>query len=355
MTDFMEIIREGVSLDASDIHLAAGNRPAYRINGKVTFLDTPALVPEDVDQMIRRCLNREKYEEFLSSGDMDAAAEITGCGRFRVNAARQSRGCTLILRVIRETTPELDSLNLPEGIRRILSLKDGMVLVTGPTGSGKSTTLAAIINEFNKTRSDHIITVEDPIEYMHRPNRCIINQREVGSDSVSYARALKAALREDPDIILVGEMRDLESISIAITAAETGHLVLSTLHTIGAANTIDRLIDVFPPEQQQQIRTQLSLALRSVVSQRLLPTADGKGRVAAFEMMFVNNAISNLIRERKTANISQSIQTGSGTGMVTMEKSVRDLQQQGLISNAVTEEYLFDPTASSASAKPHSY
>lgn len=334
------IVSRGVSLHASDIHLSSNNRPAYRINGVVNFLDNPVLTADDVKEMIRQCLNKEKYEQFLQTGDMDAAAELPGCGRFRVNAFRQNRGYTLVLRVINASTPELSELKLPDSIRKILSYKDGLVLVTGPTGSGKSTTLAAIINEINKIRSEHIITIEDPIEYMHTPKKCLIDQREIGADSVSYARALKAALREDPDIILVGEMRDLESIAIAITAAETGHLVLSTLHTSGAAKTIDRLIDVFPPEQQQQIRTQLSMVLKSVISQHLLPTADGRGRVAAFEMMFVNNAISNLIREGKTANIAQMIQTGAGSGMITLENSLRNLLQNGTISRETAAEYL---------------
>lgn len=248
----------------------------------------------------------------------------------------------LVLRVINSVTPQIGDLHLPQSIARILELQEGLVLVTGPTGSGKSTTLAAIINELNQTRSSHIITIEDPIEYLHTPKNCIVNQREIGADSVSYARALKAALREDPDIILVGEMRDLESISIAITAAETGHLVLSTLHTIGAAKTIDRLIDVFPPQQQQQIRAQLSLVLKSVISQRLLPTADGKGRVAAFEMMFVSSAVSNLIREGRTANISQTIQTGMNQGMITMEKSIDDLLRRGVITQKTAAAYTVD-------------
>ncbi len=340
MIDFSPLISHGVARHASDIHLAANNRPAYRINGKVNFLDLPALTADDVLGMIRQCFSKEKYEKFLTSGDMDGAAELAGCGRFRVNAFRQTRGYTLILRVINAKTPELSELHLPDSIRQVLTYKDGLVLVTGPTGSGKSTTLAAIINEINKTRSEHIITIEDPIEYLHAPKNCLINQREVGADSLSYARALKAALREDPDIILVGEMRDLESIGIAITAAETGHLVFSTLHTSGAAKTIDRLIDVFPPEQQQQIRTQLSMALRGVISQHLLPTADGNGRVAAFEMMFVNNAVGNLIREGKTANITQMIQTGADSGMITLEKSLRDLLQNGTINRETAAEYL---------------
>ncbi len=340
--DFFQLVKDGVANHASDIHLAAYNRPAYRINGAVRFLDAPALTSDEVGNMISQCLTREKYEEFLMTGDMDAAAEIPGCGRFRVNALKQRRGMTLVLRIINAATPEIADLCLPQSIRRVLELKEGLVLVTGPTGSGKSTTLAAIINEYNKTRSGHIITIEDPIEYLHSPKNCIINQREVGADSASYARALKAALREDPDIILVGEMRDLESISIAITAAETGHLVLSTLHTIGASKTIDRLIDVFPPEQQQQIRTQLSLVLKSVISQRLLPTADGRGRVAAFEMMFVNSAVSNLIREGRTANISQAIQTGMNQGMITLDKSIDELFRRGIITQKAAAEYNAD-------------
>jgi twitching motility protein PilT len=337
--EFYEIVKNGVEQRASDIHLASGNRPAYRINGKVCFLDIPVLMPQEVDAMIRECLGAEKYEEFCKTGDADAAADIPGCGRFRINAMRQTHGVTLVMRIINAKTPEISELNLPDSINRILELKDGLVLVTGPTGSGKSTTLAAIINEYNKNRACHIITIEDPIEYLHTPKNSIINQREIGADSVSYARALKAALREDPDIILVGEMRDLESISIAITAAETGHLVLSTLHTLGSAKTIDRLIDVFPPSQQQQIRTQLSTVLQSVISQRLLPTADGNGRVAAFEMMFVNSAISNLIREGKTANISQSIQTGVNQGMITLDRSIDDLVRRGLITTKTAEEF----------------
>lgn len=342
MIDFLQIVKEAVTHNASDIHLSAFNRPACRINGKILFRNDPPLTSQDVEKMIQQCLSRDKFAEFIKTGDVDAAVEITGCGRFRLNAFRQIRGCTLVLRVINSRTPELRELHLPESIDRILSLKDGLVLVTGPTGSGKSTTLAALINELNKGRNDHIITIEDPIEYMHKPIGCIIDQREVGSDSVSYACALRAALREDPDIILVGEMRDLESISIAITAAETGHLVFSTLHTNSSSKTIDRLIDVFPADQQQQIRTELSLVLKCVVSQRLLPTADSSGRVAAFEIMYVNNAISNLIREGKTANISQIIQTGTNTGMITMKKSIWELLRRGIITKEVAEEYSFD-------------
>lgn len=335
-----EIVSQAVALRASDIHFSSNNRPACRVNGRVRFFDLPVLTADDVAGLIRQCLDEEKFNRFVKTGDMDAAAELPGCGRFRVNAFRQTRGYTLVLRVVNAETPELSALNLPDSIRKILAYKDGLVLVTGPTGSGKSTTLAAIINEINKTRCEHIITIEDPIEYLHTPKKCVVDQREIGRDSVSYACALRAALREDPDIILVGEMRDLESISIAVTAAETGHLVLSTLHTSGAANTIDRLIDVFPSDQQQQIRTQLSMALRCVISQHLLPTADGRSRAAAFEMMFVNSAVANLIREGKTANITQMIQTGAADGMVTLQNSLLGLVQQGTVSRDAAAEYL---------------
>ncbi len=338
--DIAEIVAASVKMKASDIHLSSNNRPACRINGQVNFFNLPVLTEEDVKGFIQKCLSKGKYQKFLECGDMDASAEMPVYGRFRVNAFRQAHGYTLVLRVIPAAAPELTDLRLPEAVRKILTYKDGLVLLTGPTGCGKSTTLAAIINEINKTRCDHIITIEDPIEYIHTPKRCIIDQREIGADSVSYACALRAALREDPDIILVGEMRDLESISIAITAAETGHLVLSTLHTSGAANTIDRLIDVFPSTQQQQVRTQLSMVLRCVLSQHLLVTADGKGRVAAFEIMFVNSAISNLIREGKTANITQMIQTGSAEGMMTLENSLRDLVRSGLVRRGTAISYL---------------
>lgn len=346
MFDFLSLIRKAVEGKASDIHLSSGNRPAYRVDGVIRFFCEEALEAADVEQCIRRCLGDGRYERFLETGDADAAVELPGCGRFRVNAFRQNLGPAFALRVVGEKPPELDELNLPESINKILTLKSGLVLVTGPTGSGKSTTLAAVVNELNKTRHSNIITIEDPIEYLHTPKSCVVSQREVGTDSASYARALRAALREDPDILLVGEMRDLESVSIAVTAAETGHLVLSTLHTIGAANTVDRLVDVFPPEQQQQIRTQLSMALKSVVSQRLLPRKEGRGRIAAFEVMFVNNAVGNLIREGRTANLSQIIETGSAAGMITMEKSIRGLYQEGRIDRSAAEEFGFSTAQS---------
>lgn len=337
---FETIVRQGVSCRASDIHLSSGNPPAYRIDGAVEpVFGEPVLTHEVVEQIMAECMPKDKYEEYRQIGDADCALQIEGCGRFRVNLFRQIRGACIVMRIVNEVVPTMADLGLPSSLQRILELKEGLVLVTGPTGSGKSTTLAAIIHELNKSRSSHIITIEDPIEYVHQPIRCLLNQREVGNDSVSYEKALRATLREDPDIILVGEIRDLESMRAAITAAETGHLVFSTLHTIGAANTIDRLLDVFPPEQQQQVRMQLSTALKAVISQRLLPRAGGKGRVGAFEIMFVNSAISNLIRENKVANINQMIETGRNDGMITLDKYVAELLQAGSITPETAQEY----------------
>lgn len=339
--NFYEIVKYAVAQNASDIHLASGNYPALRIDGSIVLYASP-LTKELVEEIAKQCLPEDKYAEYQDTGDVDCAVDLEDSGRFRVNVFKQNKGTTVVLRTINSKTPDIQELALPPQINKILELKEGLVLVTGPTGSGKSTTLAAIINEFNKSRRSHIITIEDPIEYVHSPINCIINQREVGSDSASFTRALKAALREDPDIILVGEMRDLESISIALTAAETGHLVLSTLHTIGAAKTIDRLVDVFPPSQQQQVKAQLSMALKSVVSQRLLPRANNKGRIAAFEIMYVNSAISNLIKEGKTANINQMIQTNFPSGMITLERSIQELADKGMITKEVASEALFD-------------
>lgn len=339
--NFYDMVKYAVEQNASDIHLASGNYPALRIDGNIILYDSP-LTKEAVDAIAKLCLPEEKYAEYEETGDVDCAVNLADSGRFRVNVFRQNKGTSIVLRTINSKTPDIQELGLPPQMKKILELKEGLVLVTGPTGSGKSTTLSAIINELNKSRRSHIITIEDPIEYLHTPLNCVINQREVGSDSASFARALKAALREDPDIILVGEMRDLESISIALTAAETGHLVLSTLHTIGAAKTIDRLVDVFPPEQQHQIKAQLSMALKSVVSQRLLPKAESKGRVGAFEIMYVNSAISNLIKEGKTANINQMIQTNYASGMITLERSIQELADKGIITKEVAAEALFD-------------
>lgn len=339
MSLYYDIVKFAVDNEASYVHLAAGCYPSIRTDKGLFRMNFPVMGREDMEAAALECLGKEKYGLFLETWDIDAAVLFENRVRIRVNAFKQTNGISIIMRVIKNQIPDMQSLGLPDEISRILTMKDGLVLVSGPTGSGKTTTLAAIVNELNRTKKLHIITIEDPIEYLHTSKECMINQREVGTDCSSYASALRAALREDPDIILVGEMRDLESISIALTAAETGHLVLSTLHTIGAAKTIDRLIDVFPTSQQQQIRMQISMSLRAVVSQRLLDKRNGTGRVGAFEVMFVNNAISNLIRENKTANINHMIQTGAADGMKTMEKSIEELFSKGIISKQTAMEY----------------
>ena len=337
------MVRFAVANNASDIHLASNNVPAYRVNGVVNYFDgMPVLDDDTVIGYIAQVLPPDGLSDFLSTGDYDCSYALEGCARFRVNAFRQRHGSSLVMRIIKEKPPEMASLNLPESLGKILLMQEGLVLVTGPTGSGKSTTLAAIINEINKIKNLHIITLEDPVEYMHTPNKCIINQREMGEDSESYSSALKSALREDPDIILMGEIRDLESMEIALRAAETGHLVFSTLHTESAAKTLDRLIDMYPVERQKQALSQLSTTLKAVVSQRLLPRCDVKGRVGMFEIMFVNSAIANLIRENKIPQIEQTIELNQGAGMITRKMSIDNLLANGIISRETAFEYSFD-------------
>lgn len=341
--DFDLYVKNAVLNGASDIHLSAGNRPAVRLNGKICFDESePLLTPEAVTGCIEAVLSPQAFQKFCETGDADASANIKNYGRFRINAFRQHAGVTLVMRVINAQTPQLSALSLPPSISKVLSLREGLVLVTGSSGSGKSTTLAALINEINKTKDLHIITIEDPIEFVHTPIRCVINQREIGTDSQSYATALRAVLREDPDVILMGEIRDLESMSIALSAAETGHLVFSTLHTVGAAKTIDRLIDMYPVERRQLVLGQLSTTLKAVISQRLLPRADMPGRIGAFEIMFVNSAIANLIRENKTAQIDQIIQLSKNTGMTAMKASIQLLLETGYITPDTAQQYSFD-------------
>jgi twitching motility protein PilT len=330
--DLVNILKVGVEKKASDIHITVGVPPTYRINGELLSFNDIPLSPEDTLQLTRQALNNEQFERIEKQGELDFSYSIPSLGRFRVNAYRQRSSYGLALRIIPNKIPSMEFLGLPEVAKDIARLPRGLVLVTGPTGSGKSTTLASIIDQINSERNCHILTLEDPIEYLHRHNKSMVNQREIGTDSLNFANALRGALREDPDVILVGEMRDLETISIAITAAETGHLVLSTLHTLGAAKTIDRVIDVFPPHQQQQIRVQLATVLEAVVSQQLLPKADGDGRIAAFEVMIATSAIRNLIREDKNHQIDSMIQTGSKHKMVTMDNNIIDLYIKGHIS-----------------------
>ena len=330
MQSLAELLELTVKEGASDLHLTVGISPIIKVNGKLVRLEHEILRPEDTEAYAREIL-QDAYEKYDAIGEYDTSYSIHGKGRFRVNIYKQRNSTALAIRVISLDMPTLDSLGYPETLNDICDLKRGLVLVTGPTGSGKSTTLAALINEINSNRESHIITIEDPIEFLHKHNKSIVNQREIGKDTLSYERALKAALREDPDVILIGEMRDLETISTAITAAETGHLVFSTLHTIGAAKTIDRIVDVFPPHQQEQIKIQLASVLQTIISQQLVETVDGD-RTAALEIMVATPAIKNLIREGKTHQIESSIQTGSKYGMRTMDMELANLYREGIIT-----------------------
>lgn len=326
-----KLLEEAHLKKASDMHITVGVEPIFRINGALIKADHFKLKPADTEEMFKSITTAEQQQRFNELGEIDFSYSLSGYGRFRVNAFRQRGTIAIVLRLVADKVPTLEDLKHPE-IMKTLSLKPrGLVLVTGPTGSGKSTTLAAMINLINQTEAAHIITMEDPIEYLHRHNKSIVNQREVNTDSISFANALRAALREDPDVILVGEMRDAETVSTAITAAETGHLVFATLHTSDAAQTIDRIIDTFPPHQQQQVKSQLSMILQGIISQQLLPLKDGSGRIAALEILVATPAIRNLIREGKTHQILSSVQTGAKYGMQTMDMALRDLVQKNLV------------------------
>lgn len=344
MYTLKELLNKAIAMKASDLHLTVGLSPTVRCNGKLIGLGEEKLTISYTEKFSKEILG-EKYKEYLSCGEFDTSYFVEGIGRFRVNVFKQKNNDAIAIRIIDLKIPTLDELKHPIVIKDIINKRRGLVLVTGPTGSGKSTTLAAIINEINNIREAHIITLEDPIEYLHTHNKCIINQREIGKDSRSYKSALKAILREDPDVILIGEMRDLETISIAITAAETGHLVLSTLHTVGAANTIERIIDVFPPYQQQQIKSQLASVLEAVISQQLLINKNNNGRVAVFEIMISTPGIKNLIRDGKTFQIESMIQTGSKYGMKTMDMSIYELYKNGVISKETAIMYAIDREA----------
>lgn len=333
MLDIRNIISAATEREASDIHLTVGIPPSIRVDGQLIQIpDQERLMPEDTKKLSDELMDDYAREKFELKGEVDFSYSIVGFGRFRVNVYKQRGTVSMALRTVPLSVPSVDDLGLPPILKELAMKKRGLVLVTGPTGSGKSTTLAAMIDHMNKHRNGHIITLEDPIEYLHRHGKSIINQREVGHDTFSYADALRAALRQDPDVILIGEMRDLETISTAVTAAETGHLVLSTLHTIGAVQTIDRIIDVFPPDQQQQIKVQLASVLEGVISQQLIKKADNKGRIAALEIMLANAAIRNHVREGKTHQILSALQTGRKHGMVTMDAYLTELYRQGLIS-----------------------
>ena len=326
-----ELLEFALEQKASDIHITAGVPPKLRIHGKLVDVAVDRLTPADTKVLVESMLTPRLANILREKGEADFSYTAQDIGRYRVNAYMQKGCMAAALRRIETVIPTPDMLGLPEHVVELYKRRRGLVLVTGPTGSGKSTTLASILDRANSNLSTHILTMEDPVEYVHHHKVATINQREVGQDTLSYANALRAALREDPDIILVGEMRDFETISTAVTAAETGHLVFSTLHTIGAAATIDRIIDVFPPHQQQQIRVQLAMVMVAVVSQQLMPTADGNGRVAAFEVMIETPAIKALIREGKSHQIPSTIQTSRAQGMITMDDSIFDLYRQGAI------------------------
>jgi twitching motility protein PilT len=325
---------------ASDIHLTVESPPVMRIDGALTRIGDEKLSWQDIEQLALSLMNETQVRKFSELGELDFSYSLAGVGRFRVNIFRQRGAIGIVIRVIPFHVPSPDQLGLPPACVELAKLHKGLVLVTGPTGSGKSTTLASLVDTINRTCASHIVTVEDPIEYLHQHRLSLVNQREIGNDTLSFANALRAVLRQDPDVILVGEMRDLETISTAVTAAETGHLVFSTLHTNDATQAIDRMIDVFPPYQQQQIRVQLAAVLQGVIAQQLLPRVDIVGRVPAWELLLATPAVRNLIREGKTYQIPTVIQTNGKIGMQSMEKSIQDHLRAGRISNETAQERL---------------
>jgi len=327
-----EILKQMMEREASDLHITSGSAPYLRVHGEMVKLNYKDLTPEVCQALLFEILSTRQRELFLETWDLDCSYSLKGVGRFRVNVFRQRHGIGAVLRRIPEAIKTIQELGLPPNITNLLDVSEGLILVTGPTGSGKSTTLASLIDTINNGRRAHIITIEDPIEFVHYNKNSLINQREVSSHTKSFHQALRAALREDPDVVLVGEMRDLETISLAMTAAETGHLVLATLHTNSATKTVDRIIDVFPEAQQGQIRVMLSESLRGVVAQSLIPRADGNGRVAVVEVLVNIPAVANLIREGKTFQIQSSMQTGQVHGMITFESAINDLVRKGIVS-----------------------
>jgi twitching motility protein PilT len=341
--DITELLTQSVHRGASDLHLSAGLAPMLRVDGEVWSLDGPALSATHVVDLLSPLLNRYQQKDFETSLETDFAFELPGVGRFRVNVFQQARGMGAVFRSIPAQVHSLESLGLGAVFQRIAQLPRGLVLVTGPTGSGKSTTLAAMIDHLNQHRRQHILTLEDPIEFIHQPNRSLINQRQVHRDTQSFSAALRSALRQDPDVILVGELRDLETIRLALTAAETGHLVFGTLHTASAAKTVDRLVDVFPAGEKPMVRSMLSESLQAVVSQVLVKKIGG-GRVAAHEIMLSTPAIRNLIREDKVAQMVSAMQTGGALGMKTLDMSLKALVTEGVISREEAREKARVPT-----------
>jgi twitching motility protein PilT len=337
--DFAAVLTKMVEVRASDVHLTPGFAPALRVRGRIVPMDDyPQLAPQDTREIVYSILNDSQRKQFENQQQLDFAYAIPSVARFRVNCFFQRGAVSAAFRHIPNEIQSLDSLGLPAVMEEFTRKPRGFVLVTGPTGSGKSTTLASMVDLINSEREEHILTIEDPIEFLHSHRKCIVNQREIGADAQDFAVALRAALREDPDVILVGEMRDLETISTALTAAETGHLVFATLHTQSTAQTVDRIIDVFPPHQQHQVRMQLSIALQGIVTQQLLPTADGASRVVACEVLVPTPAVRNLIREGKTHQIYSALQTSGAVGMQTMDSHLAQLVRGGKVSRALAEQ-----------------
>jgi len=336
--DFADILIEVIQCGASDLHLTAGAEPMVRERGRLRALTNfPKLTPQDTREIVYSILNNDQRKRLENDWQIDLSYAIPGRARFRVNAFYQRASVGAVLRTIPSVIPSFDTLGLPAVLKEFTNKPRGFVIVTGPTGSGKSTTLASMVDMINADRHEHIITIEDPIEFLHGHKNCIVNQRELGSDAHSFATALKSALREDPDVILVGEMRDLETMSTALTAAETGHLVFATLHTQDTSQTVDRIVDSFPPNQQHQVRTQLAIALQGIVTQQLLPTADGRSRVCACEVLVPTPAVRNLIREGKTHQLYSALQTGGSHGMQTMDAALADLVRGGTITPQLAE------------------
>jgi len=337
------LLKRAVELNASDIFITVGVPPTLKIQGVLQPAGSDVLNPQDTEKYVRELFSRDGfYRDFIENGEKDFSISLPGVGRFRVDAYMQRGSMAAAIRVLQFEEPDPVALGIPQTVLDFSKKTRGLILVTGPAGSGKSTTLSVLINLINKERSCHILTLEDPIEYLHRHDKSIVDQREIGVDTKNYAQALRSSLRQAPDVILIGEMRDLETIAIALTAAETGHLVFSTLHTVGAAKTMDRIIDVFPPNQQEQVRIQLSTVLQAVVTQQLLPSPE-KGRVAAFEIMIVNHAIRNLIRESKNMQIDAAIQTGRSMGMISMDASIAELCNKGLVTREDALTYCVNP------------
>lgn len=345
MSAIEEILREAKEAGASDVHLTVGIPPKMRVNGTLVTMNYSRLLPTDTLDILLGIMSEAQREKFEGKGEYDFSFSIPDCGRFRVNAYRQRGSVALAFRLVGNSVPAQEELGLPESVLNLYQKKRGLILVTGPAGSGKSTTLAALIDRINSNRDVHIITLEDPVEYVHQHNRAMVNQREIGIDCGSYEDAMQAALREDPDVILLGEMRDPDTISRAIDAAETGCLVLSSLNTVGTASAIDHIVNFFPPYYQQQFRIRLARVLEAVVFQQLIPTADGMGRVAAFEVVHANHAVRNLIREGKTSQLPGVIQTGRKQGMITMDEAIIRLYAAGRIDKESAIWYSQDSDA----------